>query len=111
MKAFAIQADSQATVQGVDRNKNLQIVKVPRVQFHLWKRGKSGCEVALVDNSINDTFVNYLKIGNDKHYSLYYGEIISHLQHDFPVFQNLDESSIKFLLWGGDGSSATAREK
>ena len=100
-------------------DEDLQIVKVSRVQFHL---SKVGVGVALVDKSMNGTYVNNLKVGKDKHYSLDHGDIISVLQHDFPVYQFLDESrmrsyyptsiTIKYLVGRtlGEGSSATVRE-
>ena len=76
------------------------------MQFHL---SKVGVEVAMVDKSMIGTYIN-----NFKHYSL--------LQHDFPVYQLLDESrmtsyyptsiTIKYLEGRtlGEGFSAIVKE-
>ena len=44
---------------------DFQIVKVSRVQFHLTRVGAG---VALVDKSMNGTYVDHLLVGKDKHY-------------------------------------------
>ena len=86
---------------------DLQIEKVSRVQFYL---SRVGAGVALVDKSMNSTYVNHLLMGKDKHYSIDHGYVISLLQHDFSVYMFLDDSRLRAqyqssittsIWWGG----------
>ena len=74
---------------------DLQIVKVSCVQFHL---SRVGAGVALVDKSMNGTYVNHLLVGKDKHYSLDLGDVISLLQHDFSVYMFLGRVKAEDLV-------------
>jgi pSer/pThr/pTyr-binding forkhead associated (FHA) protein len=56
--------------------------------------------VALLDKSMNGTYVNGLKVGKDKQHSLDHGDVISLLQQDFQVYQYMDESSHEVHIEG-----------
>jgi len=100
-------------------DEDLQFGKISRVQFQL---SKVGAGVALLDKSMNGTYVNGLKVGKDKQHSLDHGDMISILQLDFQVYLFLSEFRMKQLypervatkfLVGrtlGEGSSAVVRE-
>ena len=64
-------------------DEDLQFGKISRVQFQL---SKVGAGVALLDKSMNGTYVNSLKVGKDKQHSLDHGDVISILQLDFQVY-------------------------
>jgi len=100
-------------------DEDLQIAKISRVQFQLTRVGTG---VALLDKSMNGTYVNGLKVGKDKQHSLDHGDVISLLQEDFQVYLYMDEFRMrqkyppavtsKYLVGRilGEGSSAVVRE-
>jgi len=100
-------------------DEDLQLGKVSRVQFELKRVGSS---VALVDQSMNGTYVNGLKVGKGKQHSLDQGDIVAILQVDFEVFVFVSEARLrqifphpvvnKYVVGRvlGEGSSAVVKE-
>lgn len=98
---------------------DLQIVKVSRVQFQLNKEGNN---VALVDKSMNGTYVNGFKVGKDKQHGLEHGDVIAILKFNYDVFLFISEGRLrqifprsvidKYLVGRvlGEGASAVVKE-
>ena len=100
-------------------DKYLQCSQVSRVHFELKRVGSS---VALIDQSMNGTYVNGIKVGKGKQQSLDQGDVVAILQRDFDVFVFVSEARLrkmypdtvvsKYVVGRvlGEGSSAVIRE-
>ena len=76
-------------------DKYLQCSQVSRVHFELKRVGSS---VALIDQSMNGTYVNGIKVGKGKQQSLDQGDVVAILQHHFYVFIFIIEKRLRKMF-------------
>ena len=77
-------------------DKYLQCSQVSRVHFELKRVGSS---VALIDQSMNGTYVNGIKVGKGKQQSLDQGDVVAILQRDFDVFVFVSEARLRKIFF------------
>ena len=76
-------------------DKYLQCSQVSRVHYELKRVGSS---VALIDQSMNGTYVNGIKVGKGKQQRLDQGDVVAILQRDFDVFVFVSEARLRKMF-------------
>ena len=74
---------------------NFGLENVSRVQFELFK-DSSG--VSLNDKSMNGTYVNRFRVGNNRFYRIGHEDLIGFINSDSRVFQYLDEVQLRSMF-------------